>query len=91
MTKAERFREYLGVKNREVFVVCAVGWCDPDFEAFFDNDLLMTITGDSVPFATRPASGEEWTHLMLDEDYEIIPADKWDYNARCKEFEEAKK
>lgn len=89
MTKAEKLRKELGVQNREVFVVCDKGCVDPDFEAYFDGNMIMVITQRRAITMVAPADGEEWIRIMLDDHYEVIPADQWNYNARYKEFEEA--
>lgn len=88
MTKAEKVKELLGVKNREVFVVCEKDCIDPDFEAYFDDDILFVLDDSTGGREWRKANGEDWDKILMDESYEVIRADDWNYDARCEAVKE---
>lgn len=82
MTKAEKVKELLGVKNREVFAVCEKDCIEPAFEAYFDDDILFVLDDSTGGREWRTANGEDWDAILMDDNYEIIRADEWNYDAR---------
>lgn len=92
MGKAKKLMKHLGVKDREVFVVIEVGCEFPKFEAFFRGGELIEIIGDySRPTGMRIASKEAWHDIFMNDEFEVIPARKWDIGDRRKKLWKARR